>query len=618
MTANSIHWTWPLTDQNITFLPISDPLCANDTCLEYATAHKESQARISWASQFEYGKYVSYFYCAIIGIATIAFAASSYSHRRTAQNSRRFQDGTTSASEKLRACFRRFSYRRFSGAGNTFLPCSLGLAMLILVSLLFSVLLCFVQHPYYRADRGYGSPALGVRAGLAAIAMTPITVALSGKYNFITLLTGVSYEKLHVLHRWAGYIYLFFSIVHTIPFIIADLASGGSTRLWYQFYNMGSMEYTGIAPLAVLVFLCVPYLIPGVKSKMYELFVHTHILGWLAFFATTFWHAADKLDSWIYMYFTAAIYVIQLFMRWLVPMAAMEPNRNGRADVELLDDGSGEALMLQVNIRAAMTWTPGQHCFLRFPTLGFFDNHPFTIASLAESPDYASIPNTATFLIRPYNGLTDRLLQHARRSGDVIETQRPSPSSMGVFIDGPYGGINSSRSLHQRYDQAVLVCGGGGISAMLPWILHFAKLLEATEEACRLNRLTLVWCIQHASAQAWVADALEHAAAAGFEIIIHVTQENGAYSPESSSANDEDAKCLRPANRGNRRKVSYGKRPDIRPLLEATVDGSRSLVMACGPDGLKIDVANAVAAMQRRVWRGEAHDLTLHTESFGW
>lgn len=343
------------------------------------------------------------------------------------------------------------------------------------------------------------------------------------------------------------------------------------------------MEYTGIPPLAFLVFLCVPYLIPGVKSKMYEVFVHTHILGWLAFFATIFWHAADMLDSWIYMCVTAALYVIQLFMRWLGPMAGMERNRNGKAEVELLDDGSGEALMLRVEIRAAMKWTPGQHCFLRFPALGLFDNHPFTIASIAESPDYANIPNTVTFLIRPYGGLTDKLLRHVRLMDDTQDThsqaedKQLTASSLSVLIDGPYGGISSSHKLHQRYDQAVLVCGGGGVSAMLPWITHFAKMLENTEEPCRLSRLTLIWCIQHASAQSWVSDVLDRAAVAGFDIMIHVTQEQGNSNPNPTNALEEDEKRPKLVDSSGGRKISYGKRPAVRTLLENVVDSKNRL-----------------------------------------
>src|ERR1700761_859128 len=46
----------------------------------------------------------------------------------------------------------------------------------------------------------------GVRAGWLAIAQMPILILLIAKLNWITLFTGVSYERLNVLHRWASYI----------------------------------------------------------------------------------------------------------------------------------------------------------------------------------------------------------------------------------------------------------------------------------------------------------------------------------------------------------------------------------------------------------------------------
>jgi predicted ferric reductase len=150
------------------------------------------------------------------------------------------------------AITRSITYRRASGRIADFkkLP-SLGLAILVLASCLFAVLICFVQHPYYRQNRGYGSPPLGVRAGLAGTAMTPIVVALSGKYNLVTLLTGISHEKLNFLHRWCGIIYLFFGIVHTIPFLINNYRSGGPKRLYYQFYYHGKQMYCNLHVLIV-------------------------------------------------------------------------------------------------------------------------------------------------------------------------------------------------------------------------------------------------------------------------------------------------------------------------------------------------------------------------------
>lgn len=634
MTANSIDWKWPNTDVNITLLPFSDPLCANKTCLEFAAAADASQAQISWLSQFDYGYYTSYFYCAIIAVFTLAHGYSFF--RRAVSNplSQRSASSKPSATQRARAAWRRIGYRRLSGWANTVLPASFGMSLLIVISVAFSVALCFVQRPYYRETRGFGSPPLGVRAGLAATAMTPITLALSGKYNFVTLLTGISYERLHILHRWAGYIYLFFSIVHTIPFLLNDLASGGPARLYYQFYYKGSMEYTGIAPLAVLVFLCVPYLIPGVKQKMYELFIYTHILGWLAFLGTMFWHAADMMDSWMYLYVTIGIWVAQLFVRWFDKSAALERRRNGEAAVTLLDDGTGEALMMRIEVDAAMYWAPSQHCFLRFAKWPL-DNHPFTIASIHEGQDPVHGANRLVVLVRPLQGFTRRLLEHVRASPfKQVADHRGSVQAQGqcqmeVTIDGPYGGMSGWQFLHQRFDQIVMIAGGSGISAMLPWMLHFTSMMDS-ESSCRTTSMHLVWCVQHVSAISWITEELAFAAKHGIEVSIFVTQErskatgdgifDGGHTEPAKTPTCEE-KVLSPdagTTSSGQEKASYGSRPVIHKLLEQTIAGPSTIVMACGPESLKIDVSNAVAALQSRVLKDFATEIALHTESFGW
>ncbi|KAJ5711107.1 ferric reductase NAD binding domain-containing protein [Penicillium malachiteum] len=54
-------------------------------------------------------------------------------------------------------------------------------------------------------------------------ALIPFIVALSGKVNVVTFLTGISYEKLNILHRWASYLCLCLAAVHTVPFIVTAL-----------------------------------------------------------------------------------------------------------------------------------------------------------------------------------------------------------------------------------------------------------------------------------------------------------------------------------------------------------------------------------------------------------
>ncbi|MAD86623.1 MAG: hypothetical protein CL912_27015 [Deltaproteobacteria bacterium] len=44
--------------------------------------------------------------------------------------------------------------------------------------------------------------------------------ATATKTNWITLLTGVSHERLQVFHRWIAYAFFILALLHTFPFIV--------------------------------------------------------------------------------------------------------------------------------------------------------------------------------------------------------------------------------------------------------------------------------------------------------------------------------------------------------------------------------------------------------------
>ena len=50
----------------------------------------------------------------------------------------------------------------------------------------------------------------------------PLTIssATASKTNWITLLTGVSHERLQVFHRWIAYAFFILALMHTFPFIV--------------------------------------------------------------------------------------------------------------------------------------------------------------------------------------------------------------------------------------------------------------------------------------------------------------------------------------------------------------------------------------------------------------
>lgn len=88
--------------------------------------------------------------------------------------------------------------------------------------------------PYYWADEKFGgSPPLATRSGWMALACMPfvlyvrhsvniltvltIASATATKTNWITLVTGVSHERLQVFHRWISYAFFILALLHTFP-----------------------------------------------------------------------------------------------------------------------------------------------------------------------------------------------------------------------------------------------------------------------------------------------------------------------------------------------------------------------------------------------------------------
>ena len=207
-------------DAAIKCLPLDDAHCNNDSCLAFQAAHNLLQAQVSYYLQYEYGHWVAWYYSVILGVAVLVHLSYLYRarHRQPTLITR------PSFVDKAQAVRRYFSYRRFYGtfADRLGLP-SFGMLAFLLFNVLFLFALTFAVRPYYRQHRGYGSPPLADRTGLMAASLTPLLIALSGKANLVTLLTGLGHEKLNIFHRWVGWSVFGLSVAHTIPFILAPL-----------------------------------------------------------------------------------------------------------------------------------------------------------------------------------------------------------------------------------------------------------------------------------------------------------------------------------------------------------------------------------------------------------
>ena len=225
-------------DPAVANLPLSDPGCNSSDCTAFALAINISQTVTPFAGQFDYGHYATWYYLAILVLFIVFAKAQRYlDHRSSSRTSEQVEK--PSLAQKCKALGRSVAYRRVKGRTWAFLELPpFGVLTLLLLTVVFFAILTFAARPYYRHHEAYGSPPIAIRTGALAFACTPILIALGGKANVITLLTGISHEKLNVLHRWIGYIILVLSLVHTIPFFYQPLHDPIDT-LYFEFYGYG-------------------------------------------------------------------------------------------------------------------------------------------------------------------------------------------------------------------------------------------------------------------------------------------------------------------------------------------------------------------------------------------
>jgi len=628
-------------------LPMTDPRCRNDSCIAFYAAHNASQAQISWASQFQYGWWTSWIYAIVIFLFACTYLWHVLTDRKPQASS--FADAKASPSilDKTTAAIRSLSYRRLSGrlANYLALP-SLGVCTLLLLFTVALTVMTFAQHPYYRPYRKMGSPPLGVRTGLMAAALIPLNVALAGKVNLITTITGIGHEKLNVFHRAVGWLMFILSLIHTFPFIHQQLVEGGYAKLKLQFYTPGALEFNGTPALAILFGLAV-FSLPPCRRLAYELFVWSHVALAIAFLGLCFWHFWDMLHSCNYLWATLAIWLTQILFRTFGKTSAFRLSRPwfDGCPTTIRDLADGGMMRLDVLIPVDWTWSPGQHVFLRFPSIRVWDNHPFTIASIplrrgergqdgGEKANVDGATGTMTFYLRAQSGFTRRL--HA------LATRDPE-GHISAIVDGPYG--SSLRKLEFLCEDVVLVAGGGGVTAVLPWLLHLSRCMSddegggGGERMCVTRRVRVLWMVRKESSIRWAAEAFCAAMRQGVAVDVYVTGEGDAVvgdkvqSRTESDGVDRLSVEISPAaprggggggagmdsdsERGCLTK-HFGPRPHLWQIIPTLVGSGRTAVVGCGPESLKIDLGNAVAGCQGMVLRGEAREVVLHTETFDW
>ncbi|PHH63999.1 hypothetical protein CDD81_5104 [Ophiocordyceps australis] len=381
--------------------------------------------------------------------------------------------------------------RRFTFSSLAVLACAF-------IAIVFVTLYCFLQQPLYWQSIRYGSPPLAVRSGMMAVAMTPWIVATSMKANILSTLIGIGPERLNVFHRWLGYLCLFLSLVHMVPYFLQPVWKDDGMQVFGQMFpdGTGIIYGTGIACIVPLIWLCVASL-PWIRRMAYEVFVMLHVPVGIVYVGVLFWHTKNYLMSWSYLYATVAIWVLCYLMR-LFKLNWMRPWRFSF----LVGDEAAIALMsenaIKVTIPTQMRWKPGQYVYLRMPGVSIFDNHPFTISSLCSDDfpsEYGQGFRDCVLVFKPYRGFTRKVLDTAISKGP-FHTYR-------AFLDGPYGGMRRDLA---AFDTCVLIAGGSGITSLMSQLLNLVKRMRDGKAITR--KVMVVWALKRFEAMDWFREEL--------------------------------------------------------------------------------------------------------------
>ncbi|KAK4634831.1 Ferric/cupric reductase transmembrane component 7 [Fulvia fulva] len=493
--------------------------------------------------------------------------------------------------------------------------------------------------PYYWPNYDGSEPSYGnsmpiaTRSGWMATGCLPFVILMAGKSNLVTMVTGVSHERLQPFHRWISYAMFILALIHTFPFIVYHIRIGDMVEKW----NTQLFYWTGVVALIAQAYLTFASMGP-LRNMGYEWFKFSHFLAALIFTLFFFFHCDFTLTSAQYFVVTVVFFAASWLHRQL--RIYVEHGIGHRATISVAANG-----FVRVSVPTKARWRAGQHFFVRFMGLHVWATHPFSACSLPARASFnISVESKLVFYIRPQKGFTARLARYA-------ETHLESQTR--VLLDGPYGGVDMQKIVSCQ--RSVVIAGGSGAGWVLPLVIAFLRNLQLQSiENPQRPSLRVILVTRDKATQTWfekaVADEIaacpvDSLTAADYSIELYYTgtTEDEQYprltgqlqknfdDPEKAPVIEGVPKSeLESSSRSSRSDVlakpinvrRHDGRPDLSAIIAQEGDAQRvdsALgVFVCGPASMQSGATNAVAREQLRIMKDGSREMYFHCEHFSW
>ncbi|CEO60489.1 hypothetical protein PMG11_05114 [Penicillium brasilianum] len=466
------------------------------------------------------------------------------------------------------------------------------------------------------------------RIGVLAYALTPLSVMLSSRESFLSLITGLPYQTFNFLHRWLGYIIFVQSSLHTIGWCIVEL------RLYQPQPSVGIEWVTqtyiiwGIVAMILLLLIFVLSTPWGIRLTGYETFRKLHYVLAMVYIGACWGHWEQLkcflLPSLIFWFIDRGARFIRTGLLHYHPGEAsgiLGFKSIKAAITHFSEEEHGDVIRLDME-NVQETWNVGQHYYLCFPDCSIWQSHPFTPLN---APEVVKGMVKHSYILRAKRGETKKIADLASKG--TLATP--------VILTGAYGACISKELAPNT--NIICVAGGTGITYVLPVLLSLAQQQSYSSD----RKIDLVWVIRHTSNVQWIHQELDilHKArkAMNLKIRIFATRDTVSQSTSRESivpAKNDNEKSMRASEKCSSAadlcdceldvpvKLGGGsadssRHPDLQKLITEFVDNTvtgPTTIFASGPGSMLSDLRDIVATCNSasKVWSGqERFDVSL-------
>lgn len=430
------------------------------------------------------------------------------------------------------------------------------------------------------------------RSGVLALANMVPLIILAGRNNPLIPLLKISFDTYNLLHRWMGRMVVLDTVVHTLAWLITQVASDGWRGAARKISTDPFLGW-GTAGTAAMILIVISSPSP-VRHAFYETFLNVHIILAIVTVLAVWIHCDLGLlpqrpyaKAIIFLWFSDRLW---RFAR-LVHCNYSQRNFTS-ASVQALP---GEACRVTLQLPKYVDIKPGSHAYLRFWSIKAWESHPFSIAWIEHTPDEHArnvLPSTEkpvinlssrncrtsiSFIISAHTGMTRSLYEAAL-------LKKPACLNLLAAMEGPYAGHHSLVS----YGHCVLFAGSSGITHQISHVHYLLKGYQKGTIATR--KITLVWIVRDLEHLEWVRPWMDD--------LLSIPQRRDILTIKLFITRPKSpAEVVSPSNTVQ----MYPGRPNVRLLLQTEIlsQVGAMCVTVCGPGGLADNVREVVREVQR-------------------